>query len=212
MIMKHFLLVAALALAPACAHADTNLLVNGDFSGGTYSNQDPLNHNNAPNGWIVTPGWFFLTEAGFTNHVDCQDATCESHELHFANFLGDPLAGLSQSFNDIPGATYQVTFWLRFPACCGSFTASINGVAGFQTISDPLAPPIIQGNEQFLFIGSGSDTLAFVAESGLSDAILRDVAVNAVPEPSTWAMMLIGFAGVGFMTYRRKKRAASAAA
>jgi hypothetical protein len=26
----------------------------------------------------------------------------------------------------------------------------------------------------------------------------------AVPEPSTWAMMILGFAGVGFMAYRRK--------
>ncbi len=31
---------------------------------------------------------------------------------------------------------------------------------------------------------------------------------NAVPEPSTWAMMLLGFAGVGFMAYRRKSGAA----
>ena len=28
--------------------------------------------------------------------------------------------------------------------------------------------------------------------------------LTAVPEPSTWAMMLLGFAGVGFMAYRRK--------
>ena len=35
--------------------------------------------------------------------------------------------------------------------------------------------------------------------------------VAAVPEPSTWAMMLLGFAGVGFMTYRRRKVAALAA-
>jgi hypothetical protein len=28
----------------------------------------------------------------------------------------------------------------------------------------------------------------------------------AVPEPSTWAMMILGFAGVGFMTYRRRKQ------
>jgi hypothetical protein len=26
-----------------------------------------------------------------------------------------------------------------------------------------------------------------------------------VPEPSTWAMMILGFAGVGFMAYRRKR-------
>ena len=35
--------------------------------------------------------------------------------------------------------------------------------------------------------------------------------VASVPEPSTWAMMLLGFAGVGFIAYRRKKLAALAA-
>lgn len=29
-------------------------------------------------------------------------------------------------------------------------------------------------------------------------------AITAVPEPTTWAMMILGFAGVGFMAYRRK--------
>jgi hypothetical protein len=31
---------------------------------------------------------------------------------------------------------------------------------------------------------------------------------TAIPEPSTWAMMLLGFAGVGYGVYRRKKMAA----
>jgi hypothetical protein len=30
--------------------------------------------------------------------------------------------------------------------------------------------------------------------------------IGAVPEPSTWAMMILGFAGVGFMAYRRKSK------
>jgi hypothetical protein len=30
--------------------------------------------------------------------------------------------------------------------------------------------------------------------------------VAAVPEPSTWAMLLFGFAGVGFMAYRRSRK------
>jgi hypothetical protein len=30
--------------------------------------------------------------------------------------------------------------------------------------------------------------------------------VSAVPEPSTWAMMILGFAGIGFMSYRRKSK------
>jgi hypothetical protein len=32
--------------------------------------------------------------------------------------------------------------------------------------------------------------------------------VSSVPEPSTWAMMLLGFVGVGFMAYRRKSKPA----
>ena len=34
------------------------------------------------------------------------------------------------------------------------------------------------------------------------------VGVAAVPEASTWAMMILGFAGVGFMAYRRKSQGA----
>ncbi|MEH2536032.1 hypothetical protein V1277_004668 [Bradyrhizobium sp. AZCC 1588] len=35
--------------------------------------------------------------------------------------------------------------------------------------------------------------------------------VAAVPEPSTWAMMILGFVGVGFLTYRRRYGANAAA-
>lgn len=37
-------------------------------------------------------------------------------------------------------------------------------------------------------------------------------AVGAVPEPSTWVMMLLGFAGLGFMAYRRKQNGSALAA
>jgi hypothetical protein len=33
-----------------------------------------------------------------------------------------------------------------------------------------------------------------------------------VPEPSTWAMMILGFAGLGIMVYRRKSKPALLAA
>jgi hypothetical protein len=38
------------------------------------------------------------------------------------------------------------------------------------------------------------------------------VVVAAVPEPSTWAMMILGFAGIGFVAYRRKSKPALMAA
>ena len=31
--------------------------------------------------------------------------------------------------------------------------------------------------------------------------------ISAVPEPSTWAMMILGFAGIGFLAHRRARKA-----
>jgi hypothetical protein len=39
-----------------------------------------------------------------------------------------------------------------------------------------------------------------------------DPSVSAVPEASTWAMMILGFAGLGFMAHRRKSKPALMAA
>jgi hypothetical protein len=41
---------------------------------------------------------------------------------------------------------------------------------------------------------------------------LNGTFTTAVPEPSTWAMLLLGFAGIGFMAYRRKTKPALMAA
>ena len=55
--------------------------------------------------------------------------------------------------------------------------------------------------------GTGSDSLRFAA-TGTSDSYggsLDAVSLTAaVPEASTWAMMILGFFGVGFMAYRRR--------
>jgi hypothetical protein len=42
-------------------------------------------------------------------------------------------------------------------------------------------------------------------DKALGARISAEPTVAAVPEPSTWAMILLGFAGVGFMAYRRKQ-------
>jgi hypothetical protein len=58
-------------------------------------------------------------------------------------------------------------------------------------------------------LGDGSWQIRSLAESGLPSAGDRaftlEGSTGAVPEPSTWAMMILGFAGVGFMRYRRRK-------
>jgi PEP-CTERM motif len=77
---------------------------------------------------------------------------------------------------------------------------------------------VYQNSENLLFAGfgglgfnpfstTGTDftinlTLSSAAGQIASDTINIDV--GAVPEPSTWAMMILGFMGVGFVAYRRK--------
>jgi hypothetical protein len=56
----------------------------------------------------------------------------------------------------------------------------------------------------------GADVIACTGIAGAS-CTTGSVAANhitvtgSVPEPSTWAMMILGFFGVGFMAYRRKQ-------
>jgi PEP-CTERM motif len=54
--------------------------------------------------------------------------------------------------------------------------------------------------------GSTPTTYRYIASGYLTTV------APAVPEPSTWAMMLLGFVGVGFMAYRRKSKPALMAA
>jgi hypothetical protein len=53
-----------------------------------------------------------------------------------------------------------------------------------------------------------------VSSSGYHDNVLiaNITATSAVPEPATWAMMLLGFVGLGFLAYRRKDELAQSAA
>jgi len=59
--------------------------------------------------------------------------------------------------------------------------------------------------------GAGLGDPFSILVEGFVDTEYTDPVTAAVPEPSTWAMMMLGFAGVGFMTYRRRKTAARAA-
>jgi PEP-CTERM motif len=83
----------------------------------------------------------------------------------------------------------------------------------------------ISGNDSFApdlaaLTGTGSTVLDFKVFGRQGDVFTSTGALNGsitfnftpvaggVPEPSTWAMMLLGFAGVGFMAYRRKSKPA----
>jgi PEP-CTERM motif len=57
------------------------------------------------------------------------------------------------------------------------------------------------------------DPFAFFTDTGGNTFSIGAVApAPAVPEPATWAMMILGFAGIGFMAYRRQSKPALMAA
>jgi len=54
-------------------------------------------------------------------------------------------------------------------------------------------------------LAAGTYTIVFSAAIPKGDTLtVSGTAVSAVPEPATWAMMVLGFMGVGFVAYRRK--------
>ncbi len=53
-----------------------------------------------------------------------------------------------------------------------------------------------------------TDPPIFLTDSGGLTITLDGAFGPAVPEPSTWAMMILGFAGIGFMAYRRNAKPA----
>jgi PEP-CTERM motif len=60
------------------------------------------------------------------------------------------------------------------------------------------------------FASTSSGTDLFTASKDFAVAGFQGFTPAAIPEPSTWAMMLVGFAGLGFLAWRRRKRAAAA--
>jgi hypothetical protein len=61
-------------------------------------------------------------------------------------------------------------------------------------------------NFTFNYGGPFPSPTDFSLQITLPDAFSVEGLGPAVPEPSTWAMMLLGFASIGFMAYRRKSK------
>ncbi|MDN3275917.1 PEP-CTERM sorting domain-containing protein [Frankia sp. RB7] len=74
----------------------------------------------------------------------------------------------------------------------------------------------VNGNQDFAqyvqFQASGGEYITSATfGSGSSNAFeVANFSVTAVPEPATWAMMFLGFLGLGFMGYRKSSKAGGA--
>jgi hypothetical protein len=98
------------------------------------------------------------------------------------------------AYNSIPGDELQFEFTAN----------SGNSVPGFPSITQSGTYTLGSNvNTLFSFFERNGETINL---SPLTLTVNDASEVAAVPEASTWAMMLAGFAGLGVMSYRRNRR------
>lgn len=112
------------------------------------------------------------------------------------NFTGDLGGGIDVTLGTLAaGASDTVTFLYGI----SQTGEDVNGL-----ISE------VDADGAYYWIATQSSENGAYPLLGENSAIIA-VATSVIPEPSTWAMMLIGFAGLGFLGYRRTRAAASVA-
>jgi hypothetical protein len=84
------------------------------------------------------------------------------------------------------------------------FKMSDGGGVGVPLIADIIAEQMYSGSEASPVFGVGS--FSGFDQLNETSATVTFTAASAVPELSTWAMMLTGFAGLGFVGYRSSSR------
>lgn len=221
--------VAFAALAISASGARSDVLVNGGFEFPSintfYENYGAFTNN--PYAGPSFQGWSIPT-----NNVDIVNpmigwGASAFQGSQILDLVGYGSTGaVSQTFTTTPGQQYRL-----------SFAYSDNPGSGFDAQSAAQAAVLVLGAGSLLSTTIAHDNAVggnlnwslysgtFVANSETTTlnfntlfgqnngGILLDaVAVTAVPEPATWGMMILGFAGIGFLAYRRSRKATTTAA
>lgn len=186
--LKHILAgVAMAALLPLSANASSNLLTNGSFETGDFT------------------GWTQSGNGGYTS-VEPSGYGYSAEDGNYFVFEG-PVGSdglLSQTFSDTAGQTLQISGWVTGD---GSSPSDVNFIFDGTTYIS-INPVPEQGWTEYSFdvTATGSDTFSVGFRNDPAFDGLDNFSVTAVPEISTWLMMLAGFAGLGFVGYRQGRR------
>ena len=120
----------------------------------------------------------------------------------FGAFFGPigSVGTISQTIATVAGQTYNISFWLRADGRTPNlFSADWDG-SSLTSIANTAGFAYTEFNFSRLAT-SGSTVLSFGFQHDPAFFRLDNVSVTAataaVPEPSTWAMMLLGFLAVG---------------
>lgn len=128
-------------------------------------------------------------------------------------------AAVQQTINGLtPGQKYMVGFWWaagQQKGFTGATQSQLEVSLGAQTLSTAFSTIPSEGfsgwmYQAFTFTATaGSEVLSFFPNGSPAVppfALLDGVSMYAVPEPSTWAMLMLGFAGLAYAGARNRRR------
>jgi hypothetical protein len=200
--MKNFargLAVVGLISAFAGAAGAAELITNGSFETGDLT------------GWTSANTGYFAVISGSSSGffgVAPDVAGAEDGRYYLADGTNGQTATYSQTFNDVAGAFYGVSLWYA-----SNGGAPSTQFLAINNVTVAANNPAIQSgwlHYTTSFTGSGSDTLSLGSRNDPNANFFDNISVtgpSAVPEASTWALMILGFGGMGAMLRRRRSLA-----
>jgi hypothetical protein len=202
---------AAALVAASCGIADATVF---DFSY-TFVENGQAGGNPLTTGSTIT-GSFTGTLSGQT----ITDITGISASLTLPGSLnGTPLASPLYAFSYTAAGTDCPTCWTP-----GGASITLNNPSADNFLfANTTTPTALSGYTNYFYVIPWPNPPATVADQFYSTGVAglggpnntfidyyngqfvpASFSVSAVPEPSTWAMMILGFFGVGFLAYRNK--------
>ena len=188
--MKASLILAGVALAFATPAAAQELVTNGGFENGDFSGFTQTGN---------TGSTFVTTNPAYV--------TSGAYGAEFGPF--GSTAGISQTLSTNAGQSYLISFDLRnFSGRTVNFYDVLFGGVSLFSATNSAAFGYTNFSTTATALGVSTD-LAFNFRHDPSLFALDNVSVTAVngavPEPATWAMMLIGFGAMGVSMRRRRR-------
>lgn len=225
--------VAAFAMAPSIASAATNLLTNGDFSAGNSGFTTGYNYVAPAANIMYTEGNITIASSPQSVH-DLWVPIAGSNPMLIAN--GSPTSNLTiwqeSAIAVTNGGKYNFAADVMNVCCNANFGGSNSpstiifqvsadgGLTWTDLVSHTTTPPadagIVAPLSALYTATSSSISLRAInsinATSGNDFALDNLSFASAVPEPSTWAMLFLGFGAIGLMMRRRQARGLTIAA
>ena len=233
MVRARLTAIALATVAATCAaggaRADTNIALgktvsivatDPDFNAG-FVNDTAGNLQNITNGTILPDATGYWTSAAAAQAIEWNG---DGYVFQISLGSEYTIDGLIVDADD--NDAYQLQYYNASTSSWDAlYTAPIASVGyGIRTrpdysdqsaeysLSTPVTTDAVRifggySDDNFTYDGVGNQGGYAVAQVELFGI----PAVGGVPEPSTWAMMLLGFAGLGFAGYRTSRRAVSIA-